>query len=638
MSWLENRKRTHSVREVLKVIWPYITRRKGFLFFITIVSFLASIVGLASPLLVREVINNAIPDKKIDLVWIYGLSIFGVAIFGGIMTYFSRFYSAKYAQQAVFELRNDVYEILQQLSLEFYDDENTGQIMTRVTTDLNAIQSLISFTLRLIMNGLVFFIGAYVAMLVMSWKLGIILVALFPGFIWLVYWFSTKVRPLFYLARRQFGDVTSILQENVTGAHVVRGFAQEEDEISKFDNSNTAYRDLRIKTQVYRAVYFSTMTLLIGIGSTLVIILGGIAVTKQQLLLGDFIAFLSYLALLPGPTRQLTWLVGILQRALASGDRIIELIEAKREVQEDPDAIDPPKFSGDISYKDVSFEYEKGRLILNKIKISIPAGQKVVILGGTGSGKSSFVNLLSRFYDPTDGEVLIDDKNIKSYKLKKMRQQIGLVLQETYLFNATLKENIAFGKPDADDDEIQQVCKVAKIHKFITNLPDGYETKVGDRGITLSGGQKQRLSIARTLLTDPSILVFDDSTASVDAETEAQIQVALNLLSLGRSTIIISQRISSVHYADRILVFEDGQIVQDGTHKKLIEAHGLYQEIYQTLAKSYGSDSDSEDNNYGLATTITSGDPPDSPASMPRKLKKGKTKLQKEAEEQGGDD
>lgn len=587
MSWLENRKRAHSIKEIFKIIWPYMSRRKKSLIFITVVSFFASIVGIISPLLVRELINNAIPNEKINLVWTIGLSLLGIAIFGGILTFFSRFYAIKYAQQVIFELRNDIYEVLQQLSLEFYDDENTGQIMTRVTTDLNAIQSLISFALRLVMNGLVFFIGAYVAMLVMSWKLGLILVALFPGFIWLVHWFSTKVRPLFYQARRQFGDVTSILQENVTGAHVVRGFAQEESEIAKFDESNITYRDLRIKTQIYRAIYFSTMTLLIGIGSALVIAVGGIAVTRQELMLGDFIAFLSYLALLPAPTRQLTWLVGILQRSLASGDRIIELIEAKREVQEDPDAIDPPKFMGEISYQNVSFEYEEGRLILDGIDISIPAGQKIVILGGTGSGKSSFVNLLSRFYDPIKGEILIDSKNIKQYKLKKMRRQIGLVLQETFLFNATIKENIAFGKPDSEDEEIIEVSKIANIHEFISGLPDAYDSKVGDRGITLSGGQKQRLSIARTLLTNPSILVFDDSTASVDAETEAQIQEALNILSEGRTTIIISQRISSVHYANRILVFDEGKIVQDGSHSELINSKGLYQEIYQTLEQSY---------------------------------------------------
>ena len=587
MSWLENRKRAHSIKEIFKIIWPYMSRRKKSLIFITVVSFFASIVGIISPLLVRELINNAIPNEKINLVWTIGLSLLGIAIFGGFLTFFSRFYAIKYAQQVIFELRNDIYEVLQQLSLEFYDDENTGQIMTRVTTDLNAIQSLISFALRLVMNGLVFFIGAYVAMLVMSWKLGLILVALFPGFIWLVHWFSTKVRPLFYQARRQFGDVTSILQENVTGAHVVRGFAQEESEIAKFDESNITYRDLRIKTQIYRAIYFSTMTLLIGIGSALVIAVGGIAVTRQELMLGDFIAFLSYLALLPAPTRQLTWLVGILQRSLASGDRIIELIEAKREVQEDPDAIDPPKFMGEISYQNVSFEYEEGRLILDGIDISIPAGQKIVILGGTGSGKSSFVNLLSRFYDPIKGEILIDSKNIKQYKLKKMRRQIGLVLQETFLFNATIKENIAFGKPDSEDEEIIEVSKIANIHEFISGLPDAYDSKVGDRGITLSGGQKQRLSIARTLLTDPSILVFDDSTASVDAETEAQIQEALNILSEGRTTIIISQRISSVHYANRILVFDEGKIVQDGSHSELINSKGLYQEIYQTLEQSY---------------------------------------------------
>lgn len=595
MSWLENRERVHSAKEIFSILWPYLSNRIGFLIVVSIVSLLAALIGLATPLLIKQAIDVALPRESLALVWAFGGSILGVALFGGLLQYFSRFYAAKFAQKVVYELRNDIFKILQQLSLEYYDDENTGQIMTRVTTDLNAIQGFVSFTIRLVMNGAVFFIGSYIAMLVLSWKLGLILVALFPGFIWLIYWFSTKVRPLFYKARTQFGDVTSILQENVTGTHVVRGFAQEKNEIAKFDESNTKYRDLRIKTQVFRAIYFSTMTLLIGIGTTLVLIIGGRAVIRNEMELGSFIAFLSYLALLPSPTRQLTWLVGIIQRMLASGDRIIELISAKREVQEDPNAIDPPKLLGKIQYDKVSFEYELGRAILKNINISINPGQKVVILGGTGSGKSSFVNLLSRFYDPNEGFVLIDDKDVKKYKLKAMRKQIGLVLQETFLFNATIKENIAFGRPDAKEEEIIQAAKTAKIHDFIVSLPDGYDSRVGDRGITLSGGQKQRVSIARTLLTDPSILVFDDSTASVDAETEAQIQEALDILSKGRTTLIISQRISSVHYADRILVFEKGEIIQDGTHNELISNDGLYKEIYETLAQSYSLDTTTEE-------------------------------------------
>jgi len=591
MSWLENRKRIHTFKEIMAVISPYLAKSVPLFIFVSSVAFLAAILGLATPLLIKEAINNAIATQNIPFIWIIGGAVLGTAIVGGVMQFLSRYYASVYAQRVIFDLRNDIYKILQQLSLEFYDDENTGQIMTRVTTDLNAIQGFVSFTIRLVMNGVIFFIGAYIAMLIMSWQLGLILVALFPGFIWLIYWFSTKVRPLFYQARKQFGAVTSILQENVTGAHVVRGFAQEENEIAKFDGSNIVYRDLRVKTQVYRAIYFSSMTLLIGIGTTLVIVVGGIFVTTGSLDLGDFIAFLSYLSLLPGPTRQLTWLVGIIQRMLASGDRIIELISAKREVQEDPKAIDPPKFKGDIEYQEVHFEYEEGVTILKDISIKIPHGQKVVVLGETGSGKSSFVNLLVRFYDPLEGQVLIDGKNIKNYKLKKTRQQIGLVLQETMLFNDTIKENITFGKPDATIDEIISATKTAKIHGFISELPDGYETKVGDRGITLSGGQKQRISIARTLLIDPTILIFDDSTASVDAETEAQIQEALNILSLGRTTIIISQRISSVHYADRILVFEKGKIVQDGTHDELIKVGGLYLKIYETLAQSYAESS-----------------------------------------------
>ncbi len=600
MSWLENRKRVHSFKEIMAVIAPYLSKSIPLFIFVSSVAFLAAVLGLATPLLIREAINNAIDTESISLIWIIGGAVFGTAIVGGVMQFLSRYYAAVYAQRVIFDLRNDIYQILQQLSLEFYDDENTGQIMTRVTTDLNAIQGFVSFTIRLVMNGFIFFIGAYIAMIIMSWQLGLILVALFPGFIWLIYWFSTKVRPLFYQARKQFGAVTSLLQENVTGAHVVRGFSQEESEIEKFDESNVVYRDLRIKTQVYRAIYFSSMTLLIGVGTTLVVVVGGIFVTNGSLSLGDFIAFLSYLSLLPGPTRQLTWLVGIIQRMLASGDRIIELIGAKREVQEDPKAIDPPKFLGDIEYQDVHFEYEEGVTILKNINIKIPHGQKVVVLGGTGSGKSSFVNLLVRFYDPSEGQVLIDGKNIKKYKMKKMRQQIGLVLQETMLFNDTIKENIAFGKPDAVFDEIISATKAAKIHNFIAELPDKYETKVGDRGITLSGGQKQRISIARTLLIDPTILIFDDSTASVDAETEAYIQEALDILSLGRTTIIISQRISSVHYADRILVFEKGKIVQDGTHDELIKIGGLYLKIYETLAQSYVKTSTTMDTNYKL--------------------------------------
>ncbi|MHA1954510.1 MAG: ABC transporter ATP-binding protein, partial [Candidatus Heimdallarchaeaceae archaeon] len=405
MSWLENRERKHSSKEIFAILWPYLSNRIGFLITVSIVSFFAAIIGLATPLLIKQAIDTAIPNESLALVWAFGGAILGVALCGGVLQYFSRFYAAKFAQRVVYELRNDIYKILQQLSLEYFDEENTGQIMTRVTTDLNAIQGFVSFTIRLIMNGAVFFIGSYVAMLVLSWKLGLILVALFPGFIWLIYWFSAKVRPLFYQARTQFGEVTSILQENVTGTHVVRGFAQEKTEITKFDESNILYRDLRVKTQVFRAIYFSTMTLLIGIGTTLVLVIGGRAVIRNEMELGSFIAFLSYLALLPGPTRQLTWLVGIIQRMLASGDRIIELISAKREVQEDPNAIDPPKLLGKIQYSNVCFEYELGRAILSNISVSIEAGQKVVILGGTGSGKSTFVNLLSRFYDPLEGSV-----------------------------------------------------------------------------------------------------------------------------------------------------------------------------------------------------------------------------------------
>lgn len=580
-------KRQSSVKDIYKVLKPYFSKRKWTLLFIAFVSFIASLMGLSTPLLIREVMRVAIPSENINMVWLLGGAIFGAALVAGLMQFLSRYFGAFMAEKIILELRNDLYRTLQELKLEFYDEESTGQIMTRVTTDLNHIQRFVNFTLRLIMNGLVLFTGSYIAMIIINWQLGSILLIIFPGFIWLIYWFSSKVRPLFYESRIKYGSVTAIIQENITGAHIVRGFAQEENEIQRFTEANKEYRDLRIKTLSYRAVYFATMNLLIGIGVGLTLLLGGLAVTNDVMVRGDVVAYIFLLGLLATPTRHLTWLVGLIQRTLASGDRIIELTSAKKEIKESPDAISPPRFQGKITYENVFFEYEENRPILKNITVNIPPGQKVVVMGGTGSGKSTFILMLPRFYDPNQGIIKIDEHDIKKYKLKEMRKQIGLVLQETYLFNGTIKENIAFGKPDASDEEIVQAAEVAKIHEYIDSLPDKYETHVGDRGITLSGGQKQRVSIARTLVTNPSILIFDDSTASVDAHTEARIQESLDILSEGRTTLIISQRISSVQYADRILVFEKGEIVQDGSHEELIKQEGLYKNIYDTLSRSY---------------------------------------------------
>ncbi|MHA1685069.1 MAG: ABC transporter ATP-binding protein [Candidatus Heimdallarchaeaceae archaeon] len=583
------RARVHKAREVLGILIPYLKKRIVPLIGVSIISFFAAAFNLISPQIIRYVVKTAIPQNNMVLVWALGGGLLGAALVGGLLEYGSRYLAIIQAQKIIFELRNDIYERLQQLSMEYYTEESTGNIMTRVTTDLNAITSFLSFTLRLLMNGVIIFVGAYTAMFLISWQLTSLLLLLFPGFIFLVIWFSKTVRPIFYAARTQFGKVTGVLQENITGYHVVRGFAQEENEIAKFVEENAKYRDLRIKGQIYRSIYFSVMTLLIGIGTSIVLYVGGVSVTRGLMDVGDFGAFIFYLLLLPMPTRQLTMIVGVFQRALASGDRLLELLKAKLEVHEDPHAIDPPRFKGEIVYENVWFGYSPDRPILKDVSVSIPSGQKVVILGGSGSGKTSFVNLIPRLYDPTKGRIMIDGVDIRKYKLKGLRKQIGIVLQETYLFNDTIKENIAFGRPDASMEEIQAAAKVAKIHDFIMSLPEGYDTPVGDRGITLSGGQQQRLSIARTLVTNPSILIFDDSVSSVDAETEAQIQEALEILSKGRTTLIISQRISSVTYADRILVFDKGQIVQDGTHEELIKQQGVYQIIYSTLAEQYAT-------------------------------------------------
>jgi ATP-binding cassette subfamily B protein len=389
------------------------------------------------------------------------------------------------------------------------------------------------------------------------------------------------VGPRFRALRQKYADVTTAIQENITGARVVRTFAQEDHEVNRFSTQVHGLLQMNLKIARLWASYFPLMDFLSVLGIIFILWFGGWQIMKGQLTLGQFVAFNMYLMMLMMPVRMLGFIINTSQEAIASGRRIFEILDTKSEVEESPHARPLPSIKGHIKLEYVSFGYETGDvLVLRNFDLDVQPGETVALLGATGSGKSTVINLIPRFYDPTSGRITVDGIDIRDITLESLRRQIGIVLQETYLFAASLKDNISYGKTDATMEQIIAAAKAANIHDFIASLPKGYDTDVGERGVTLSGGEKQRVAIARALLMDPRILILDDSTSSVDTETEHLIQNALERVMRDRTTFVIAQRLSTVKRADKIVVLEGGEVVEQGTHEDLLEKGGIYADIY----------------------------------------------------------
>ncbi|MCL4562882.1 MAG: ABC transporter ATP-binding protein/permease [Chloroflexi bacterium] len=534
------------------------------------------------PAVIQKVIDQGLSSGDTHILVTSTLIILGLGLGSAVLSYGQRFLTEWVANHVAYDIRNRLFDHIQNLPFAYHDHISSGQLISRCIEDVRSIQVFtgqgVLEIVRIVLLSFAILVVLFTANAHLAW------IALLPMIPMVIVTIQYGIRiERFYLAiDNALGELSSRLQENVTGAQVVRAFAREPYEIDRFDSANRTLFSARIATIGEWSKIMPTTTFLVTIGTLLILWFGGQMVLRGQLTLGELVAFNSYLLLLSMPAQNLGWLVNTAGEASAGVQRIMEILDRKPEIQSPPGAIHLPALQGRVEFRDVSFNYtaEKSQA-LHHIDLTVEPNQVVALIGPTGSGKTSLINLIPRFYDIQEGAILIDGYDVKQVDLTSLRRQIGIVLQTSLLFSTTIRENLAYGRPDASLDEIITAAKSAQAHEFILALPDGYETIVGERGVTLSGGQRQRIAIGRALLMDPRILILDDSTSSVDTQTEHQIQAALSRLMEGRTTFIIAQRLSTVRRADTILVMDQGRIVERGTHAVLLTQDGLYRQIYE---------------------------------------------------------
>jgi ABC-type multidrug transport system fused ATPase/permease subunit len=545
---------------------------------------------LAVPQLIRWGIDYGLDIQQVDgkpvatgeesLLVVAALGVIGFAVFRGVFAYGQTYLAEWISQRVAYDLRNGIYDRLQRLSYAYHDQQQTGQLMSRATQDVEAVRMFINMGVVRGAYIVILLVASLGLMLFTNWKLALVVWAFIPFIVWRSTVMAFKLRPLWTAIQEGLARIATVLQEALTGARVVKAFGREEYEGEKFRREAEAvYVDSYTSSRI-QATNAPLMSGLWLAATAATLWFGGRQVVSGNLEPGGLTAFLLYLYILQMPVRMFGWVIMIGARANAAGQRIFEILDAESTVREKPGAGPLSVVKGHVMFQDVSFGYDAISPVLSHIDIDAKPGQIFALMGPTGSGKTTVVNLMPRFYDVTGGRITIDDIDIRDTTLASLRQAIGTVQQDVFLFSATIRDNIAYGAVDATDEQVQEAAKAAYIHDFIIGLPDGYDTWVGERGITLSGGQKQRIAIARTLLMDPRILILDDSTSSVDTQTEYQIQQSLQRVMEGRTTFVIAQRLRTVKMADQILVLQDGEVVERGRHDELLRRDGIYRQIY----------------------------------------------------------
>jgi ATP-binding cassette subfamily B protein len=538
-------------------------------------------ITLTIPSIIRIVIDYGVSQNQVQLIITSSIVLIILGVIRGGLNYTQRYINEWIASHIGYTLRNNLYNHIQYLPFRFHDHSQSGQLISRCIEDTRAIERFAGFgvieLIRLVLMMIVITIILFIQEPLLAF---ISMLPLIPLVV-ITLRFGKRIGQFFYKVDNAIGDLSSVLQENVIGVQVIRAFAKEKYEIGRFKDRNRTLFDARILALRQWAKIMPTTQFLVALSTIIVILFGGILVINDQMSVGQVVAFNAYLLMLAGPTQQLAWLVNSAGEAGAGAQRVLEIMELEPEITTPIDAIKLPVLSGKIEFQDVCFQYDPGSVpALEDIHLSIKPNQLIALIGPTGSGKTTLVNLVPRFYDVTTGSVLIDGYDVRSVDLVSLRNQIGIVLQTSLLFSTSIKDNIAFGKPGASLSEIVEAAKMAQAHEFISQLSEGYETIIGERGITLSGGQRQRIAIARALIMDPRILILDDSTSSVDTETEKLIQEALGNLMIGRTTFVIAHRLATVRRADMILVMDQGKIIERGKHADLLSKNGLYKEIY----------------------------------------------------------
>ncbi len=529
----------------------------------------------ADPLQTRTAAESA-------LLWAIGLTLL-FAIIRGLFAFAQSYMAEKVSQEMAFDFRNDLFAKIQHLSFSYHDRNQTGQLMIRATDDVEKVRVFIGQGLLFALQAVVLLVGALVLLGITNWSLTLYVLPILPIALLLFMLFGAVSQPLFGKVQAKLSALNTILQENLAGIKVVKAFAREGVEQRRFSSAADELMQQQITLARIFSFLFPFIFLIANLGQVVVIYFGGRQIIGNTLTIGEWQKFSLYLILVFFPIGQLGFIISQMSQASASATRIFEILDAKNEVTDKLNAQPLPSIQGRVVFQDVTFRYfNSSDPVLSEVTLEANPGETVALLGATGSGKTTIINLIPRFYDVSAGKVLIDGHDVREVQLESLRRQIGIVLQETNLFTGTIRDNIAFGRPDATDEEIIAAAKAAAAHDFITSFPQGYNTPVGERGATLSGGQKQRVAIARALLLDPRILILDDSTSSVDVATEVHIQRALDRLMQGRTSFVIAQRISTVLNADQILVLDKGQIVARGKHADLLETNPLYAEIYRS--------------------------------------------------------
>jgi ATP-binding cassette subfamily B protein len=538
------------------------------------------------PLFIGDAVNNGVTGDMKLLVY-YGLAIIGLSLLRGFFS-FGQTYFAEYAGQKVaYDLRNKLYDRIQRLSFAFHDKAQTGQLMSRATQDIEGVRFFLSMVVVRVINLLITFVVITVILLRMNWSLTLISFACLPLIAYIAIRFGVIMLPLWTKIQQRFASINTALQENLSGVRVVKAFSRQKLESNKFDEETQHLYELQIRNARIQAVRGPLFNVLTALASALVLWYGGMLVLSGKLNVGQLTEFYLYLGYIIPPIRVIGPHINMTSRAIASGKRIFEVLDTESAVKEKPTAAVLSNVKGDIKFNHVNFSYDGTKTgkptanILEDINLEAKSGEMIALLGATGSGKTTLVNLIPRFYDVTAGSVTIDGVDIRDVTLASLRKLIGIVQQDAFLFTGTIKDNIAYGVINASEEDIINASRTAHLHDFIITLADGYDTWVGERGVTLSGGQKQRLAIARTLLIDPRILILDDSTSSVDTETEFLIQQALRELMKGRTTFVIAQRLQTVKDAQQIFVLDKGKIVERGIHAQLLQDSRIYREIYE---------------------------------------------------------
>ncbi|HSN78323.1 MAG TPA: ABC transporter ATP-binding protein [Anaerolineae bacterium] len=557
----------------LRPYWPQITVAYGAMLF-------GTLLNLLIPQVLRTAIDQGLEQDNPTALFVAAGVILAVALVRGVAGFFQRYFGEWLSYRAAYDLRNDFYQSLQGLPFAFHDQAHTGDLMSRATGDITETERFVGIGLMELLSTLLLLAGVVTAMLLMDLRLALLALLPLPVLLVATVRFGMTVRPQSRHVQDQLGVLSTTMQESLTGIRVVKAFAREPYEFEKFDRDNSIWFRLREGLIRLWGNNWPFFTFLIALSNFLLLFFGGPMALDGTITVGVLFAMISYVLMLNGPAQRLGFLVNMAATADASASRVFEIMDTHNSVAEKPAAQPLTQPLGEVSFEYVSFGYRDGLNVLQEIDFTAQPGQVVALMGPTGSGKSSIINLVPRFYDPVAGRVLVDGVDVRDLTLDSLRGQIGIVLQEPFLFSASIAENIAYGRPDASLDDIMKAAQAANAHEFIEGFPNGYETRVGERGVTLSGGQKQRIAIARALLYDPRILILDDSTSSVDTETEHIIQQALQTLMQGRTTFVIAQRLLTLKHADQILVLEQGRVVQRGRHDQLLAEDGLYRQIY----------------------------------------------------------